>query len=408
MTTTTTVESLLYTQSHQIGPDIYETTLNTSPWLKLVKQGKWPDGMGETISMLTVERVIPTTAMKWSDVAFNTGSANNCNPSASTIGFAQSIKTYKLQQAALESERICVNDVRMSFQFRRQLELMFNKLAENTAWAWIQRHRNEYLRLCKNKISAGDTSTWGTDLTGETDEDVGDWFTQVPTSKLTMGLLKKIYMRLIRESAGRSAYGMDNGRPVFALITSAETSDNVLLQDSDRRNDWRNSTRVDELLQPLGVERGYNGFFHLIDDLPPRATYADGKFSLVEPYELAALDSTEGKGSRADLNPDYENAEYEISFVFNPEVYECMIPAPLTSPGGNTEFDPQTYRGDWKWLNIQSETTNPDKSWGYFRGLFTCGSMPNRTEWGYAILHQRCDIDSDYAPCTAASSSAVV
>jgi hypothetical protein len=45
--------------------------------------------------------------------------------------------------------------------------------------------------------------------------------------------------------------------------------------------------------------------------------------------------------------------------------------------------------GDFKWLNIQNATDNPDKTIGYFRAVLSSGSKPIRPEWGSVIRHKR-------------------
>jgi hypothetical protein len=75
---------------------------------------------------------------------------------------------------------------------------------------------------------------------------------------------------LLRDGAGSAAQGKENGAPVFNLITSAETSDDIIKLNDNIRSDFRYSTKPNELLAPLGVERSYGGFYHIIDPYPPR------------------------------------------------------------------------------------------------------------------------------------------
>ena len=125
------IDNILVAEAGRIGPDIHRKTLNTSPWLKLVKQSAWPDEMGQELTVLTYERTLPANTLTWSDVTFNgsiggggsaTGSGS-CLPPSQTIPFAQSSKTYSLSHTALESPPLCVNDLR--YAFRRQEQLRF-------------------------------------------------------------------------------------------------------------------------------------------------------------------------------------------------------------------------------------------------------------------------------------------
>jgi hypothetical protein len=72
-------------------------------------------------------------------------------------------------------------------------------------------------------------------------------------------------------------------------------------------------------------------------------------------------------------------------------VFESLIPSPITSAGQGTTFDPVSYRGDFRFLNIKDLATNPDGSWGKFRGVLANGAKPVHPEFGYVIRHRRVD-----------------
>jgi hypothetical protein len=405
------IDSILVAESGRIGPDIYRKTLNTSPWLKLIKQNAWPDEMGQELTVLTYERSLPANTLSWSDVTFNGtngggGSASgsgSCLPPTQEIAFAQTARTYSLSHTALESPPICVNDLRYSFKRQEQLRMIFDILTENASYAWQDRYRNEYFRACGHKVTAyGSTS--GVTLPEVTTTNVDPNSTTAtntlfysasgdilpPSSYLTQGILDRIYMKLIRDGAGNNPLDRVNARPQFGLICSPETSDRIIRENADVRDDYRyNNGKVNELLAPLGIERSFRGFFHMIDEFCPRykiVAGGDTKIQRVLPYTSAAATY----GNKYDINSEYENAEYEVSFVFHQDVVESLIPKPITSAGGNTKFDPVNYRGDFKWLNIPHPTQNPDGTMGFFRGVMSNGTKIIRPEWGYAILHLRC------------------
>lgn len=375
-----TIDSWLAAESGRIGPDIYNKTLNTSPWLKLVKQDTWPDEMGTDISVLTYSRSLPESAdarLTWNSVGFNSNSSGGtCVPSATQVKFYNKLVSYNLKQTAIESPAICVNDLRFSFRRKDQLSNIFRILTENTSWAWQTRYRDEYLRLSNNKILANSSMTSGTTSFPAAE----------PSSKLVQPILDKVRMRLIRDGAGNDPLGRENGTPVFGLICSSETSYDIIHNLAGDRDDYRYSTKANDLLAPLGVERTYKGFYHLIDDFMPRYSYSGGVYTEIAPY----VKSTSNGNTEWIVNPAYELAQYEVSIVFHKDVYHSVIPAPITSPGGSTAFDPVSYRGEFKWLNIRDKDQNPDGTIGYFRGVLSAGSKPIRPEWGYAIMHTRC------------------
>jgi hypothetical protein len=377
------INNLLVAESNRIGPDIYHKSLNTSPWLKLVKKASWPDEMGTEISVMTYQRSLPANTLSWGNVNFT---ENNCVPTAQVVNFAQTLRTYNLQQTAIESPKLCVNDLRFTMKRKDQLSNIFRILTENTSYAWIERHRDEFTRLAEHKVVA----------TASMPEGTAAFPLSVPTSRLTQGILDRVYMKLIRDGAGNNPFGRENGRPQFAVITSSEQSNSVILDNEKVREDYRYSTKVSELLAPLGVERSYKGFYHLIDDFAPRWNFTNGAWVRVLPYSPVATT----KGNKWDINPAYETALYEDTFVFHMDVMETLIPAPITSPGGNTKFDPVSYMGDFKWRNILDAVTNPDGTIGYFRAILSSGSKPVFPEWGYVIRTLRCDSNLGLLACS--------
>ncbi len=382
------INDLLQQESGRIGPDIFDKSLNTSPWLKLVQRDTWPDEMGQSIQVLTYERSLPGTTPSWSTVDYTTGTgAGSCTPTAEEVSFASTLRTYNLQQTALESPPICVNDLRFTTMRREQLRSCFDVLQQNARYLWQERYRDEYIRLAEHKVIV---------KTGFPESDSA-FPAQIPTSKLTQGTLDRFYLKLLRDGAGNNAVDRVNGRPQFIAIMGPETQENILKEIGDIRDDFRYSDRVGELLGPLGVTRPYKGFFHLIDDFPPRYNFDGTNWVRVEPY----IASSASKGQKYDINPAWETAAYEDTILFHEDVYTSMVPKPITSPGGNTTFEAVKYMGDWKWLNEFDKTENPDKTIGYFRGIFSDGSKPIHPEFGYVLRHLRCAPELNLGACAA-------
>ncbi len=384
------VNSLLVSEQGRIGPDIYQKKMHTSPWLTLVNRGQWPDEMGDLINVLTWERALPGSALSWTDVnlgAFGAGE-NSCAPTAAVVNFAQTVRSYKLSQTAIETPMFCANDLRFPVKRQEQLAAMLNILSQNTGWAWENRYRDEYFRLCEHKIVASpglpeDSTAF--DLPGD-------------LSKISMpaqGVLDFIHLKLSRE--GATSWGTEEGRPIYCAIMSPEAQEwlngrNAVGADSVKvREDYRHSAKVHELLAPLGVERTYKGWFHLMDMFIPRYNITGGDTLVkVEPFVSEATTN----GNRWIVNPAYALATHEVMYVYSREVYECLVPSTITSPGGGTKFDPVSYMGDFKWKNVvnvdkNSDYYNPDGTMGFFRGILSSASKPVSPDLGYALLFRR-------------------
>ena len=201
-------------------------------------------------------------------------------------------------------------------------------------------------------------------------------------------------MKLVRDGAGTNAMGRENGAPVFMLICGAETSESLIRLNADIRQDFRYA-KPNELLAPLGIERSYGGFYHSVDAYPPRfrlvTTTTNNKLIRTYPFKK----NTTTKGTSYDINSAYEDAGYELSYIFHQDVMRSVVPSPINT-ANKMGFNPQNYRGEFKWVNILDRQSNPDGNVGYFRGVCASGARPVFPQYGYAILHKRAPISLDY------------
>lgn len=395
------VEQLLITESGRIGPDIYRRTQDTSVWLKLPPQDAWLDEMGDEVSVMVYERSLPHSVngsgvaqpLSWTDVSSNTlmdGGDSSCAPDALKLSFGQTLRQYNLQQVALESPDICLNDLRFPLKRQEQLSNIMDILTDNTAYVWQERHRDEYIRIAGHKVIAAAGLPEGTTTFPET----------VPTSRLTNGILRQLYMDQIREGAGRFAYQRFNGAPIFLAIMGSETDDELIMSSEAVRQDFRWSPRASELLGPLGIDRPYRNYFHAIDPYPARHDFntlaaAGSKWVRRYPYKRSAATT---KGFKWEIDPLYKAAAFEDTVIFNPAVMTTLIPKPLGSMG-RMGFKAQNFRGDFQWRNIPDRVCNPDENIGFFRAIFSTASKPVHPEYGYVIRHRRCPNDLELTGC---------
>jgi hypothetical protein len=272
-------------------------------------------------------------------------------------------------------------------------------MAESTRYTWENRYRDEFDRLSANIVPCLSASTKIlTTIDADTDATADDLFEGnqtasldfatsgasdsdvTPTANISNAVLDKVYYNLIRKGAGNNAYGRENGRPVFALVCSSEASYQLQTEAGFRDDVRYNNAAVSDLIAPLGVEKSFRGFYHLIDDLAPRFTISGSTTTRIDPYTVS--------GGVTAVNSAYDDASYEVAYVLHPEVMESQIPNPFTG-GNGISFDATQYTGDFKWLNIADRITNPDGSIGFFRGVLASASKPIKTDFGYAIIFKR-------------------
>jgi hypothetical protein len=421
---TTNIDTILTQEANRIGQDIHRRTLHVSPWMDLIKQTAFPDGMGYTLGTLIYDRALPVTeangsilfGTSWTDVGADTSESllttstvsqiitgardTNIGPTdgKAFISFARQLKQYSLKRAVVESPRINVEDLRFAAYRQEQLRAVMDALTDSTRYSWEERYRDEYDKLCANFVpclSTGTPFVTTIDVSASTKKentatvsiDLNNDFVSsgvdidyTPSANISNKILDSIYFRLVRAGAGTNAYGRENARPVFALVCSSEAS-YALQTEAGFRDDVRyNNAKVSELIAPLGIEKSFRGFYHLIDDLAPRFTASSGTLTRVSPYSASS--------GVISLNSSYETADYEAAYILHQDVMESQIPEPITGSNGLT-FDPVNYRGKFAWKNIPSVELNPDGTIGFFRGVLASASKPIKTEFGYVILFKR-------------------
>lgn len=419
---TTNIDTVLTQEAYRIGQDVHRRILHTSPWIDLVKKSAFPDGMGYVVGTLIYDRVLPTTTanggtlgLQWTNVGDNSAGAftETIPPveSASTLDqiltgardttigpadglsyvqFSRQLKQYELKRAVVESPRINVEDLRFAAHRQEQLKAAVDAMADSTRYGWEERNRDEYDRLAANLIpclasgtavQTADQTSARIEGTATADLDIKGGSDLTPTANISNKITDMAYFRLVRAGAGSNAYGRENGRPVFALVLSSEASYQLQTEAGFRDDVRYNNAAVSDLIAPLGVEKSFRGFYHMIDDLAPRFTVdGNGVVDRVQPYGASSGVVT--------TNASYETADYEAAYVVHPDVMECAIPEPVSGSQG-LAFDPASYSGDFKWKNLPDEVRNPDSLIGFFRGVMASASKPVKTDFGYVVLFKR-------------------
>jgi hypothetical protein len=375
------IDQIMVNLEGMISGEIYKKGLHTSAWLDLPKQEAWPEGQGFSIKTLTWDRTLPSNPLIWQDVQASDGeNGGTCIPPVQRLAFTQTLREYNLQHTSLESPDICVLDLMNSFKAQEQMAALVQRLSEVTNHAWIRRNREEYTRVAGHKYIA----TLGGLV------DCGDtWDPIAPTSVVSGSMLLQLSARAIRYTGGRGGHGMVGGAPTFTAIGGMELLERIQ-SESKYRQDLRESTRVPELLAPLGVDKMFRNLWLINDIYPPRFNLVGPNWVEVEPLIWS--------GGKLIENPAYETAQAEDLIIYNSDVLRSII-FPTQKNYGKAQFNPGNYRGEWTWLNIQHRTENPDRNYGFFRGVFGTGTKPVFPEFGMVVRGLRCGFASDASAC---------
>ena len=276
--------------------------IKRSRWFTLIDRETWPDDeAGDTLHSITYERTMPNGPQLWSPINSDDTSTKFAVPDATKIGIAQTIRRFGLHHTAIESVPLTVNDVRFGTRKQKQLAAVFDNLTENVQRIWEIRFRDEYRRLCGTKYVVGYQNVGTTKLYASFGDDYPTDITSAGVGILTQAFLDRIRFPLLHDGAGDEAMAYQNGRAMLTVIAGPDALDGVIRMNPEIREDFRQSSRVDELLQSWGADRPYKGFMHLADEMSPRYNYVEQAatatpFSGVTSITVTAWNAATGVG----------------------------------------------------------------------------------------------------------------
>lgn len=408
--TATTCEAIndnFVRETGRVALGTYRLGLYKDPYLRFVSQSAFPDNMGKTITNVIAQRSI-ATGTGWENIGVTgeDGEANACLAPVKKVGYAFDTKTFTLRHQAVESNFICLEDVRTSAFPIDDVNNYIKILADNVNVEWIKRYDDDYLaNSTKITVEPGlDGAASATVAFNGTTGLATISGAAAPTSVLTPGVLRQIHDNLYQDNAGDDGDAVtDDGAPVFNVFSERATIENLIKLQQDVREDIRWSDRVNDLLGANGSsllpKKAYGGFVFHSRPFPKRFNDgAGGTFVEVAPY----ITTSAVKGTKAIINPAYKTAKYSSTVIFHPKAMEWLVPNPNLKVGKLT-YDAQNYRGDFKWINEYDRNCNPDKNSGYWRAKMACAVKQIVPTWGYYILHLRCNLAADLVACPTGS-----
>lgn len=393
-TSCTALSEHFLVEAGRIGPEAYTRGREKEPiWLGLIDQKPWHDNMGLIVNNTIYQRSGLTVAPTWVNMALSDGaSINGCLPPITVVSNSTTQQSYQRQWLSLESDPLCLQDIVVSNEPRRAIQAFVDNLMFNATYVRKERVRSEYERVCGHKVI----------IAPGLPEDSGNWPLVQPTSPVTMGVLRKFYRYLQRESDGTKPIAKNSrGAEQFIFVSSGETIENAVKGDQSIRDDFRWSTRVNELLGAFDQKFSYGGFVMFEESFPPRYNWTGSDFVRIPEYVGYATTI----GNELEINPAWSGALYEVSYIFHPDVMISRVPNTKQSFGDVT-YAAQNYSLDFRWLNEFDRNCNPDKTIGYFRAIGIHATEPVFTKFGFALMGLKCDVQLDLVPCAANSGYA--
>jgi|LULE01.1.fsa_nt_gb hypothetical protein len=318
------------------------------------------------------------------------------NPQVTGYGFEE--KKYTIYETTRKTEDICLRDIVFYWQFEQQLEMIFNSLADVTLGAWERWLRETYITFSTKIVVAEGfptfTVTGGSLVDGVMDtnslREIASPVDLDQIGTLTQDVLDHQYMYLARQAKSGAVSNSENGMPVFALVTSFETSTELIRKDSERNEDFRYA-KPSFLLEGYGTVTGYRNFAHSHDLETPRyrVKEANGATSStlerVYPFKHVPTDV----GTATNVDKDYVYAPFELSVIFLKNVFRGLVPENPTAVAGAT-FGGASNLGSYKWINIPDQTTNLLGEKGFMFARFNAAPEPlEQVDNAVTLLHRR-------------------
>jgi|GEM_PF-5148676 len=375
-----------------ISKDFHREKIRFSKWLSLIPRGTWEDEIGESYSMLLFNRSFPTANPTWTRMAAPTGSGTgSCTPTQLELTTGSTARSIGLDIIDVKSEAFCSQLLRFNFQTRKQLANIVEGFKDNMKFVLESKYQDDYTDNAENKRIANETFSAGVSTFPLTE----------PTGPVTFGMLNQVRQELIIAGAGEGAFGMENGGPVFTALGSMPAIENILHNNPDIVSDLHFSSKADDNIRALGVDRSYRGWYFAAIDYPARWNFSGGAWQRVWPWEN---DSLATYGTSTGLSNAYNTADYEDFYIIpNKRVMEELVPRPISSYGSGTKWEPENFAADVKWMVIKDEDDNPFGRIGRYWGTLSVAASPIQPRFGYVIRATRCGISLGLTTCPAYS-----
>ncbi len=276
------------------------------------------------------------------------GANNACGYNPETVGHGLETLSYDLMARDLQTQPICIKDIRTFFQYKATQDMIFQNLANISANMREQLNRNaalqfaiKYMALPGLPVNQTNPHAFPTIPTG------------VELGRLDYRLILNLYSILSQE-AGAYALGNVDGFPAFGLVGHPETLYDMYYENPEIRKDlrWCQKTSC-ELIDRYNFLTTFGPFILMPDLYAPRYNRdSNGVLHRVFPFDRNLPIEI---GHRPITNPAYHAAEFELVLILTRDLFNLRSRRALSSVGGATDFDAEVAMFDWKWHNPPRE-----------------------------------------------------
>lgn len=396
---------------------ILETIRPTDGWIGHVATGTFPNGQGVSLYQDRMEVVFPDTTKKWNDVQYTDCLGTPCDQNMNVIGWGASRIQYSLEQQVWQTPLLCYDqEMHVSHAKENWRQIIQDILTPATSAIQSNFLRKRALYWAKKKwVANGNMSEFAFQWVTTGDAEVYLLTNQIPTSKLTPQMMQRRVNRLLMEGYfGKQPFKEMGNMPLIEFVTDVNTCwelDHLatsLVANNGAptvANNWR-FTQWDAASQywRYGFSGQVGNFAARVDPMQLRfqlVTTSSGvagypyKFQVILPYRNVASSGAGGAaGLKDEYNPDYETAQYRLSFIWHNKAMEVLV-SESKSINPQMPFMSRNFGGKWQFLmdNLGSDVNgcvinNMWRNKGLFASWFKQAARPLFTEFAEAIFHK--------------------
>jgi len=414
----------LVDQTPKFDELIMEDIRPSDGWLLNVSTGTVPTGTPVEITQDRFRHVFPNTTKSWRKVNANGAGCfaqGPCDPQEHQIGWGADRLTYFAEAQEWATPLLCYDqDMHISHAEQHISQIVNEILRPATTSISSNFLRKRALAWAKkkwvaNKYQPSFTYTWT--LGGpNSDEEIyfdcnvapGNVYLLVPQ------MLQARFSELMRRGYGGKNPFVETA-PFVELVTDMDTcwsldklggsagvggtpsvSGNWRFTEFSAANAyWRYGfsgqvgnfmVRVDE----MGLR------FNFVYDLGNIASGNRYRYQVVLPFRNGITTGAGGaSGLGSDANPDFDKAQYSISFIWHKKAMELLVPT-AGAMNNETPFGHRDFGGKWQFVmdNLGADSNgnvigNKRRNKGQFIADFRYYVRPLHTEFAEAIFHKR-------------------
>lgn len=404
--------NLLLTQLPVYTEEILRDVRPTDGLMGHIQSGQWDPFRGVTQTQDRFRNVKANVANKWETVSETSCEGSPCDPIENEICWGWDRLTFSQERQSWKSQMLCFDQMISATQAVEHVQQIVSDILRPATQDITSFYvRFKALELAGNKLLANATMssfTWTWNPVGN--ENIYATPSAFPTSKLTPEMIQRQLPRM----RNRGYFGKWTNDPFWGgydqfaeLITDDDTcweldkiATNSRVSDLWRFQMWDAAHEY----YKYGMGGQIGNYMTHVDPFCLRFNKRGSQVQLVLPFKNSA--ATVGIGS--DDNPDYHNAQYQISFIWHRFAWK-LLTVKMEQVNALMPFLVRGLNGEWRFAidNLGSDCdgkaiANYRRNKGFFYADFRLAGRPMYTEWLTAIFHMRePKVIYEVAPCAA-------